>query len=194
MQLLHTHRYRVLQTFPLVTEFQDQEMYSSDIYFKLFQVLKSNQKQIMNMLSSSFVLLLLLLSRMSWIVLHWREKDISCKNTDKADNLNTFHMYKAHTLGLEKQHTFLPHDFMRICTMIHGSAAVWVNPSVPPVPHGRIAAGSHTEEWSNCCDSPTSSSQPAAVVCSPVYTRVQTHTHMHAPLFLFGEISLPRWW
>lgn len=134
-------------------------MYSSDISFKLFQVLKSNQKQIMNMLSSFFMLLLLLLSRMSWIVkvLIGGRRIYHVKNTDKADNLNTVRMYKARALGWEKRHTFLPHDFMRICTMIHGSAAVWVNPSLPPVPHGRIAAGSHAEEWSNCCDSPTSS-------------------------------------
>lgn len=53
--------YTVLQSFPLVTEFQDQEMYSLDI--KLFHALKSNQQQIMNTLSSSFLLLFLLLSR-----------------------------------------------------------------------------------------------------------------------------------
>lgn len=62
------------------------------------------------------------------------------------------------------------------CSVTHGSAAVYMNTSMPTVAYCMIHAGNHTmNQWSNCCDSLTSSSKSAVLVCSSVYTLAHTH-------------------
>lgn len=72
IQLLHTHSNRILKSFPLVTEIWDKQMYSLDIYFKIFQyferAIRSKWWMRYPFCSSSWYF-------HEFFSLHWKEED-----------------------------------------------------------------------------------------------------------------------